>query len=197
MEKMTYAMAISSVVKPAVKQNSQEVKASAHTLGGAPDSTAVHRVARGRDDVIEATNAKSLKTPWRTYNSTCSTGCQTDPEPVEAFTPTSMDYATQTETMPEEKMSQTSTDQELQEDEEGIIFAKSDMFAIASMFDMIDILHKYASSRMHKDKNYADNIKNFKRACDKMKEGGYWSESEDQDEENEAEKTYQEPVSRC
>ena len=71
------------------------------------------------------------------------------------------------------------------------------MFAIASMFDMIVLLHKYASSRMRKDKQYADTIEHVNSAFAKIKEGGYWSEYEEEAGENEAEKTCQEPVSSC
>jgi hypothetical protein len=171
--KMNYAEAIKSVVgKPTeVKSNPD----SACALGGRPDSTA----RSGRADVIEATVAKPAKKQWKLKSQTCSTACQTDPEPVEAVTQTSMDCATQTEALPEEKAIQTSTDAEMQTSEEEENFDDDDKFVIAAMHDMITMISRHTSRRMMNDGVYKEVFQRFDQdAITIMKEHQYWENYE-------------------
>jgi hypothetical protein len=97
--KMNYAEAIKTVVG----RPTSVVTKSARK----PDSAQTNQVSNGacgRADVIDAPVVKSWpmfrRTAIPTKSSTTSTGCQTDPEPVEAVTQTTMDCASQTEDMP-------------------------------------------------------------------------------------------------
>ena len=182
-EKMSYAKAICSVAKPNVVKTKPD---SARALGGRPDSTVRCRPMRGRADVIEATIAKPVKMQWKLKSSTCSIACQTDPEPVEVMTQTTMDCASQTEDIPAEKSVQTSADAEQQTAKVGEEFAEEDKFAIAALFDMVDLMHRYASRRITKAAVYAERFERFdSQAYQVMRKRNYWPESESDDDEDE------------
>ena len=76
-------------------------------------------------------------------------------------------------------------------------FTERDKFAIAAIFDMVVLLHKHASRSIKKDEQYEEVIERIdRRAYRIMKELKYWSESEE-DSENEAEETCQKTVATC
>jgi len=182
-EKMTYAKAICSVAKPNAVKTKPD---SAHALGGRPDS----RPMQSRADVIEAPAVKLWpkyrRTAIPTKSLTTSTGCQTDPEPVEVTTQTTMDCACQTEEIPAEKSVQTSADAEQQTAKVGEEFSEEDKFAIAALFDMVDLMHRYASRRITKAAVYAERFERFdSQAYQVMRKRNYWPESESDDDEDE------------
>ena len=117
--------------------------------------------------------------------STCSTGSQTEPEVVTVQMQTPNDSACQTEEMPAEKSVQTSTDAEkhtVKVGEEFEEFTKADKSAMAAIYNMVMLLHQYASKRIKQSDDYDEIVEcfdkeAFKIICDRK----YWSESEDDD----------------
>jgi len=187
-DKMTYAKALSSVVK---SKDTKTKPDSAHALGGRPDSTAI-----GRADVIEATGrdarpiylAAVVEQRRTARKSTCSTECQTEPEVVTVVTQTSAECSTQTESLPEERACQTSTDVEIQTVKVSENFDAEDKYAMASVFEMIGLMLNYVNQRVRTDSHYERVRRQFQRSFKSIIERNYMQdESDDSDESDDEE----------
>ena len=81
--------------------------------------------------------------PYRCIYITGSPGCQTDPEPVEAVTQTTMDRACQTEVMPEGNTIRTLIDVEIQTVKVVENFNEADKFVVGAMHEMVALPVKH------------------------------------------------------
>ena len=106
-----------------------------------------------------------------------------------------MDSTTQAEIMPEEKMSQTTSDQEIQTAEKCTSFDEDDKFIIASLHQMIKNLMRFRSRSVRIDDAYKRAATRFERTDRFLDEHNYW-ENVSQSEEDETSDEGQGPVTR-
>ena len=192
-EKTTYAKAMSRVVEARKSRPD-----SAHAPGATPDIASNNKVESRRADLIDATGrdarpiylaavADHRRPKYRrTAKSTCSTGCQTEPEVVTVQIQTPIDSACQTESTPEGTSTQTVSEAEVQTIEVTENFGEEDKYIIATMHDMINLLRRGASKRITTAANYQDIVDRFDgKVLDMIEQRGYWTKLNAEDEERE------------
>ena len=129
--------------------------------------------------------------------STCSIGTQREPEVVTTVTQTTMDSASQTEPLPEERASQTSTDVEIHTAKVDDYFSADDRFVVGAVQDITALLLRYANQRIRSDQDYARLHSVFQKAYEISMKKDYWQE--DGDDEDDADSNQDEgsrPVTR-
>ena len=113
-------------------------------------------------------------------------------------TQTTSECSTQTESLPEERACQTSTDAEIQTVKVSENFDTEDKYALASMYEMIGLMLNYVNQRVRTDSHYERVRRQFQRSFKSIIERNYMQDESDEDDDEESQKCQEErgPVTR-
>jgi len=108
-----------------------------------------------------------------------------------------MDYASQTEPLPEERASQTSTDVEIQTAKVDEYFEAEDKYVVGAAMDMIALLLRHSSSKLRSHEDYGQFQPVFEKAFQICKRKDYWQlDVSDVDDDDSSQDEGSKPVTR-